>query len=95
LESEKPQGHRVLFFEHVGGAAHRDGDWKIVRRNGQPWSLFDLSKDRTETNDVAKHHPDRVTAMARAWNGWWEEMTGEKPRRTSAKPRSRRRDEEP
>lgn len=69
-----------LFFEHSGGAAHRDGDWKIVRlRPGLPWELFDLSKDRTETTNLAKQHPDVVSAMEKTWNAWWKEVTGESP----------------
>jgi arylsulfatase A-like enzyme len=82
LEGRQRKGHDKLFFEHVGGAAHRDGDWKVVRmKPNQPWSLYDLSRDRTETTDLAKSQPDRVKAMDAAWNEWWHEMTGESPKR--------------
>ena len=86
LRDESRLVPRQLFFEHSGGAAHRHGDWKIVRlKPRQPWSLYDLSTDRTETRDVAHTNPDRVRAMGAAWNQWWQEVTGEKT--AAARPR--------
>ena len=79
LEGQTRDGHEGLFFEHAGGAAHRTGDWKIVRlKPNRPWALYDLSRDRTETTDLAKQQPERVQSMAAAWNGWWQDVTGEK-----------------
>ena len=78
LEGRTRDGHDGLFFEHSGGAAQRTDDWKIVRLTpNRPWALYDLSQDRTETTDLAKRHPERVSLMATAWNGWWKEVTGE------------------
>ncbi|MCP4175490.1 MAG: arylsulfatase [Fuerstiella sp.] len=78
LQGRTRDGHDGLFFEHAGGAAHRAGDWKIVRlKPNRPWALYDLSRDRTETTDLAKRHPKRVQAMAAAWAVWWYEVTGE------------------
>ena len=72
-------GHDGLFFEHSGGAAHRAGNWKIVRlKPNRPWALYDLSCDRTETTDLAKQYDERVQSMAAAWNDWWQDVTGEK-----------------
>ena len=60
-----------MAWELWGNRAIRDGRWKLdwsssVRR----WELYDLETDRTETNDLAVLHPERVTAMAAAWEGW-------------------------
>ena len=80
LEGRTRDGHDGLFFEHSGGAAHRKDDWKIVRlKPNRPWALYDLSRDRTETTDLAMQHPERVALMGSAWNDWWQEVTGEKP----------------
>lgn len=46
----------------------RDGDWKLVSFKSQPWELYDISKDRTELNNLAAQHPERVAAMAKAWH---------------------------
>ncbi|MCS4092393.1 hypothetical protein [Rhizobium sp. BK176] len=49
--------------------AVRDGDWKLVRKASLPPSveLFDLSKDKSETTNLADGNADlqgRVTALA-------------------------------
>ncbi len=61
---------RWLFWEHEGNRAVRDGRWKLVAREKQPWELYDLEGDRTETRDLASSEPGRVTAMSAAWEAW-------------------------
>jgi arylsulfatase A-like enzyme len=81
MEGKTREGHAGLFFEHSGGAAHRSGDWKIVRlKPNRPWALYDLSRDRTETKDLAQQHSERVNSMSAAWGDWWKDVTGENPR---------------
>jgi len=75
---------RLIFWEHEGNRAVRRGRWKLVayynenlgdtnvalgKRSGQ-WELYDLETDRTELNDLARVHPDKVeelSALHRAW----------------------------
>ena len=64
---DRPEG---LFFEHQGNAAVRIGDWKLVRSHKQPWELYNLGADRTELNDLAATHPERVEELEAAWNVW-------------------------
>lgn len=62
---------RMLFWEHEGNRAVRDGHWKLVAKGpAAAWELYDMSKDRTELNDLADEHPDRVKTMAKAWENW-------------------------
>jgi arylsulfatase len=61
---------RPLFWEHEGNRAIRDGDWKLVSRYHEAWELYDLSRDRSEQDDLASKYPDRVLAMAQAWTAW-------------------------
>lgn len=63
---------RTLFFEHQGNRAVRSGQWKLVALDDQPWELYDFSKDRTESNDLATAQPDRVKEMSMAWDQWAE-----------------------
>jgi len=70
LAGSKRKGHEKIFFEHMGGRAVRMGDWKLVALKGEPWRLYNLAKDRTETNDLAEKHPDRVQAMSAEWEKW-------------------------
>lgn len=62
---------RPLFWEHEGNAALRAGDWKLVRtgRNGD-WELYNLKADRTETENLAAAHPEKVQEMAAQWEAW-------------------------
>ncbi len=59
-----------LFWEHEGNRAIRDGDWKLVSKFRGEWELYNLSADRTETNDLASQHPVRVNDMAVRWEAW-------------------------
>ena len=45
----------------------RDGDWKIVSFQSDPWELYDLAKDRTELHDVIAAHPDVAVWLQDAW----------------------------
>ena len=60
--------HPFLYWEFPekgGQLAVRIGDWKAVKTNVRtnrkgPWELYDLSKDISETTDVADQHPDLI-----------------------------------
>ncbi|MAT45844.1 MAG: hypothetical protein CMO35_00260 [Verrucomicrobiaceae bacterium] len=59
--------HKELWWLHEGHRALRQGDWKLVAAKGDPWELYNLARDRTETQDLADHHPDRVKALEKRW----------------------------
>jgi len=61
----------MLFWEHQGNRAVRDGDWKLVAKgiNG-PWELYNLAIDRTESNNLAGQEPEIATRLAEAWEDW-------------------------
>ena len=55
----------------------RDGDWKLVRygRTGrpstlQPWELYDMAKDRIESENLAKENPEIAKALEKKWETW-------------------------
>ncbi len=66
----KPAAPRVLFWEHEGNRAARDGRWKLVARKGQPWELYDVEADRAELHDLSAREPDSVARLAKAWDDW-------------------------
>jgi arylsulfatase len=59
-----------LFWEHEGNAAVRVGRWKLVRKYPGAWELYDMDADRTETDDLAARHPDRVKEMSDLYDAW-------------------------
>ncbi|MGQ9506124.1 MAG: arylsulfatase [Thermogutta sp.] len=59
-----------IFFEHEGNRAVRDGKWKLVAKENQPWELYDMEVDRTEMHDLSAQHPEIVARLAAAWEDW-------------------------
>lgn len=64
----------LLFFEHQGGEALRMGDWKIVHGKKEPWQLFNLKDDRTETTNLADKYPQRLQQMIKRINAYKDDI---------------------
>jgi arylsulfatase len=65
-----PRNAPGLFWEHQGHKAFRQGSWKLVAGNKQPWELYNLAPDRCESNDLAARDPQRVQRMVAEWQRW-------------------------
>ena len=73
LQGRERQPHDQLFWEWSGNRAIREGDMKLVwDKDVKQWELYDLSKDRTETINLANQQPARVETMSAAWGRWAE-----------------------
>ncbi len=86
FSDNEPLDRETLYFEHGGNRAVRQGNWKLVSkafpRNWRfvrvdeipmdQWALYDLEKDRTETNNLADQYPEKVEEMAEQWHQWAE-----------------------
>lgn len=70
IERTKPL---IWEFGGYGGIiAVRDGDWKALRRDvnrkkAGDWELYNLANDPTESNDLAKQHPEIVDRLEQAF----------------------------
>ena len=51
------------------------GDWKLVAAKNEPWELYDLATDRTETHDLANENPTKVRELAERWQRHMDEFT--------------------
>jgi arylsulfatase len=60
----------MIFWEHEGNCAVRDGRWKLVSAFPSTWELYDMQADRTELHNLADAMPDRVQQMAGAYRAW-------------------------
>jgi arylsulfatase A-like enzyme len=58
---------RSLWWYHEGNRALQSGDWKIVSARDEPWELYDLAGDRTESHNLALDHPEQVEEMGKEW----------------------------
>jgi hypothetical protein len=61
---------RLLYWEHEGNRAIRDGRWKLVAKENRPWELYDIDADRSELHDLASAEPERVKTMSANWDAW-------------------------
>ena len=74
LKGEGVPEREVLYWNHEGNQALREGDWKLARSKrylGDRWELYNLAEDRGERVDLASEHPERVERMEKRW----QEMT--------------------
>ena len=82
--------HDVIYFEHFGFKAVRQGRWKLVSTYPEnQWALYDISVDRSELNDLSGRYPEKVDAMDAMYRTWaaasevtdWEEVMKMRRRR--------------
>jgi arylsulfatase len=60
--------HEYLWWYHEDNRAVRVGDWKLAAAGAEaPWELYDLSRDRTEMNNLAGQMPEKVRELERIW----------------------------
>lgn len=59
-----------LFWEFTGHHAIREGDWKLVAEKSKDWELYDLSRDRSETINLAEKETAQVRRLALKYDQW-------------------------
>ena len=59
-----------IFWEHEGNRAERQRQWKLVARQGRDWELYNVEVDRTEQNNLASTHPEKVKELPRLYDAW-------------------------
>ena len=59
-----------IFIEHEGNRAVREGKWKLVGKENQPWELYDMERDRTELHDLASSEPAKVQELIAKWDAY-------------------------
>jgi len=67
-------GKGMLFFEHEGNAAVRDGKWKLVKDYPDDWELYNMEADRTELYNLIDKFPERAKKMINTYEEWAERV---------------------
>ena len=63
--------NRTFFFEHMGNAALRQGDWKLVGKDKVSttgvattgWELFNMADDRSEQHNLIDKYPQKAAEL--------------------------------
>lgn len=48
-------------------------DWRLVTQT----ELYDVATDRSQQNNVAEHHPERLAAMAQVYEDFWTDISAD------------------
>ncbi|WP_411845105.1 arylsulfatase [Roseibacillus persicicus] len=79
--SQPLERKNCIALEHQQNASLREGNWKLVGEQvvgqesplAKKWELYDLSQDRTELNNLAQTHPEKVEELVAKWFRWAQE----------------------
>ena len=80
LDADQPTRHDEQYYERGGNLAYYSRGWEIVARSRrhpgleQPaWELYRLDEDPTESDNLARKRPDKVSRLEQRWEAAaWE-----------------------
>ena len=67
FEKDGQRQHDYLWWFHDGHKAIRAGDWKAVAPIDEPWELYNVADDRSETNDLAVPQAEKLNSLVAQW----------------------------
>ena len=59
-----------IFFEHEGNCAIRAGEFKLVRRHGLDWELYNMDADRTELHNLIGRNAPLEGDLLKQFTDW-------------------------
>ena len=93
------EGEMVFAMRHRRGfndGGARLDDWKITRSYRQPWKLFNIKNDISESHDLSHKHPEllrEMIARVQSWSQshaqprWFDNLTAESAWKSDEMPR--------
>ena len=79
FQGKRRAPHDVLFWKFAHGGAVRQGKFKLVRSDRNPWELYDVEADPVELTDLAQKMPEKVRQLEALWQEW-SKRDAKKPR---------------
>lgn len=68
FKADSMNHHEELWWSHEGNHAILKDGWKAVSSNQQAWELYHLKEDRSETENLAAEHPEKLKKLIDLWN---------------------------
>lgn len=76
FRGEEVPRDKPIFWEWSNGQAAYHNSWKIVKQGlDNPWDLYNLEVDPTETNNLAEQHPVKVAELDQLFGEWKAGLT--------------------
>ncbi len=72
---DRPIAHDYFWWYHDGNRAIRIGNWKLVADHAKSWELYDLTKDRSKSKNLAGNRPGKVKELSEAWTNHCQEFS--------------------
>ncbi len=76
FQGKERQGHDPMGFAFINHRGVRSGNWKLASGDGRPWELYDLEKDRFETENLIDAFPEQAEKLREMWDKWYREVSG-------------------
>jgi len=70
LKGKSLKREQPICWEHEANRAIRDGKWKLVAKENQPWELYDMEQDRSELHDLATANSKKAAELSAKWDAW-------------------------
>ncbi len=74
LRGEDYERRDPIYWNWRRGKAVRRGNYRLVSDNEDPWELYDMRVDRTETNDLAAERPELVNELSALYKTWEQNL---------------------
>ena len=68
FQGQERSPHEWIYFVFGKNRAIRKGDWKIVSANNGAWELYNITKDRSEMNNLVNSKPGKAKELITLWH---------------------------